>query len=129
MTITFTNSRTADKFVIRLPDGMRERLAGVARARLRSMNSEIVARLAKSIDAEDTENQTGSITIYLPDAVTTEIADLARTNERSVNGEITYRLKRSAVTDQLNDEQARMIGILQRRIEELESQVQLKGAA
>lgn len=129
MSTTRSNSRNADKFMIRLPDGMRERIAAVARARLRSMNSEIVARLALSIDAEEAESQPGAITIFLPDAVTTEIADLARINERSVNGEITHRLKRSAVVDQLTDEQARMIGILQRRIEELESQVQIKGAA
>lgn len=31
-----TNSRTADKFVVRLPDGMRERVAQVARDNHRS---------------------------------------------------------------------------------------------
>jgi Arc-like DNA binding domain. len=39
------SSRTADKFVVRLPDGMRERIAEVARNHHRSMNSEIIARL------------------------------------------------------------------------------------
>ena len=43
------SSRTADKFVIRLPEGMRDRIAEVARHHHRSMNSEIVARLEQSL--------------------------------------------------------------------------------
>lgn len=42
-------SRTADKFVVRLPDGMRDRIAEVAREQHRSMNSEIIARLENSL--------------------------------------------------------------------------------
>ena len=41
-------SRTADQFVVRLPDGMRERIAEAAKASGRSMNAEIVARLQES---------------------------------------------------------------------------------
>ena len=44
------SSRTADKFVVRLPDGMRERIAEVARDHHRSMNSEIIARLERSLN-------------------------------------------------------------------------------
>lgn len=43
------SSRTADKFVVRLPDGMRDRIADVARNHHRSMNSEIIARLEQSL--------------------------------------------------------------------------------
>lgn len=43
------SSRTADKFVVRLPDGMRERIAEVARTHHRSMNSEIIARLERTL--------------------------------------------------------------------------------
>ena len=43
------SSRTADKFVVRLPDGMRDRIAEVARNHHRSMNSEIIARLEQSM--------------------------------------------------------------------------------
>ena len=43
------SSRTADKFVVRLPDGMRERIADLARNNHRSMNSEIIARLEQSM--------------------------------------------------------------------------------
>lgn len=47
------SSRTADKFVVRLPDGMRERIADVARNHHRSMNSEIIARLEQTLIQED----------------------------------------------------------------------------
>ncbi len=46
------SSRTADKFVVRLPEGMRERIADVARNHHRSMNSEIIARLEQSLFQE-----------------------------------------------------------------------------
>lgn len=52
------SSRTADKFVVRLPDGMRERIAEVARGCHRSMNSEIIVRLEKSLGSPDTEEGT-----------------------------------------------------------------------
>lgn len=42
-------SRTADKFVVRLPEGMRDRIAEVAKQHHRSMNSEIIARLEHSL--------------------------------------------------------------------------------
>ena len=41
-------SRSAEQFVVRLPDGMRDRLADAAKAAGRSMNAEIVARLQSS---------------------------------------------------------------------------------
>ena len=43
------SSRSADKFVVRLPDGMRERIAAVAKSHHRSMNSEIISRLEHSL--------------------------------------------------------------------------------
>jgi len=46
------SSRTADKFVVRLPEGMRDRIAEVARTQHRSMNSEIIARLESSLQQE-----------------------------------------------------------------------------
>jgi hypothetical protein len=45
-------SRNADKFVVRLPKGMRQSIADVARNYHRSMNSEIVSRLETSLKAE-----------------------------------------------------------------------------
>lgn len=43
-------SRTAEQFVVRFPDGMRDRLKEVAHANGRSMNAEIVARLQQSFE-------------------------------------------------------------------------------
>lgn len=44
-------SRLADQFVVRLPDGMRDRIAEAAELNVRSMNAEIVARLEMTFDA------------------------------------------------------------------------------
>lgn len=44
-------SRTADQFVVRLPEGMRDRIAEAAKLNGRSMNSEIVARLSFSFQS------------------------------------------------------------------------------
>jgi hypothetical protein len=46
------SSRTADKFVVRLPEGMREHIADVAKTHHRSMNSEIITRLEQSLVQE-----------------------------------------------------------------------------
>lgn len=45
-----TESRHADKYVVRLPDGMRDRIREASEANGRSMNAEIVARLQASFD-------------------------------------------------------------------------------
>lgn len=41
-------SETQERFIVRLPDGMRDRIAEAAKASGRSMNAEIVARLQAS---------------------------------------------------------------------------------
>lgn len=41
----------ADKYVLRMPDGMRDRLAELAKANNRSMNAEIVLILQQAIEA------------------------------------------------------------------------------
>ena len=50
--VKIPGSRTADKFVVRLPDGMRQKIADVAKNYHRSMNSEIVSRLEQSLHSE-----------------------------------------------------------------------------
>ncbi|MCB4862398.1 Arc family DNA-binding protein [Sphingobium sp. PNB] len=47
-------SRTSDKFVVRLPDGLRDELRKLAIARHRSMNGQMVAILEQGIAAEKT---------------------------------------------------------------------------
>jgi len=42
--------RGADQFIVRLPDGMRDRIANLSRHKGRSMNTEIVDALEKHLD-------------------------------------------------------------------------------
>lgn len=44
-------SVSADKFIVRLPDGMRDRIAEAARGNNRTMNAEVVARLQDSFES------------------------------------------------------------------------------
>ena len=46
-------SRGLDKFVLRLPDGMRDKIGVAARANKRTMNAEIVQRLEASFSSTD----------------------------------------------------------------------------
>lgn len=48
-------SRTADKFMVRFPDGLRERLAASARANRRSMNAELVVHLETALAGQGAE--------------------------------------------------------------------------
>lgn len=48
-------SRDSDKFMLRLPDGMRPEIAAQAKANGRSMNAEIVCRLQRSFE-QNTES-------------------------------------------------------------------------
>lgn len=45
-------SRSLDRIMVRLPDGMRDRLAAAARQNKRSVNAEVVARLESTFYAE-----------------------------------------------------------------------------
>lgn len=61
------SSRTADKFVVRLPEGMRDRIAEVARAQHRSMNSEIIARLENSLKQDGVLAQSNELNLNSPE--------------------------------------------------------------
>lgn len=53
-----SESHTKDKFVIRLPDGLRPSINAQAKANYRSMNNEIIHRLERSLELETLyENQ------------------------------------------------------------------------
>ena len=58
------NSRELDKFILRLPDGMRDLIAEEAKANNRSMNAEVVSRLQNSFEKGETGTGGGR-----PDAV------------------------------------------------------------
>lgn len=54
-----TESRTlTDKFMLRMPDGMRDRIKIVAETNNRSMNSEIVATLEEKYPAQNAKFET-----------------------------------------------------------------------
>lgn len=57
------DSRVQDKFVIRLPDGLRPEIAAIASRNQRSMNGEIINRLERSLALELVLDQkkTGSL--------------------------------------------------------------------
>lgn len=61
-------SRHADKFVVRLPDGMRDKIAAIAAGNHRSMNSEIVMHLERLVD-EATPVITSSPLAQSPDEI------------------------------------------------------------
>lgn len=46
-------SQIQDKFTVRFPDGMRDKIAEIAKKNNRSMNSEIILALEKYIDSEN----------------------------------------------------------------------------
>lgn len=50
------DSRSADKFVVRLPDGMRDQVAAAAAADDRSMNSLIVKAIREYLDRNERAN-------------------------------------------------------------------------
>lgn len=49
--------RDSDKFMLRLPDGMRDRLKAAAEANKRSMNAEIIARIESTLEAQSLDDQ------------------------------------------------------------------------
>ncbi|MBP8263296.1 MAG: Arc family DNA-binding protein [Pseudomonas sp.] len=77
------SSRTADKFVVRLPDGMRERIGEVARSHRRSMNSEIIARLEQSLFQEEGIQTDTSLHIDSPELSLSERELLQRFRQLS----------------------------------------------
>ncbi len=54
-------TKNAEKFVVRLPQGMRARIAETARRYRRSMNSEIVTRLERSLDGSPASDGEGAM--------------------------------------------------------------------
>lgn len=76
-------SRTADQFVVRLPDGLRGRIAEAAKAAGRSMNSEIVARLQSTFAERNTE-----ISVALDADTYAEIQRLAAASGRTLEQEM-----------------------------------------
>lgn len=60
-----SDSREQDKFVVRLPEGLRPEIAAVARVNNRSMNGEIISRLQQSLAFEQLAQQQGQLITQL----------------------------------------------------------------
>jgi hypothetical protein len=61
-------TRFSDKFLVRLPDGMRDRLAEAARANRRSMTAEVNHRLQASFDKDESRaviDSKGGVVLHL----------------------------------------------------------------
>lgn len=64
----------ADKYVLRMPDGMRDRITELAKANNRSMNAEIVLILQQALDARGTGAGAGFDVAALADAIADRVA-------------------------------------------------------
>lgn len=62
--------QAAEKYIVRFPDGMRDRLRQQAKANRRSMNSEIVHHLDRALAAEN-ENGPDEVAASSPSLNTT----------------------------------------------------------
>lgn len=59
------NSRTAEKFVLRLPAGLRAQINQAAQSNHRSMNGEMLARIDGSLDLEEKYEEMRQFNRYL----------------------------------------------------------------
>lgn len=76
--------RDSDKIMLRVPDGMRDRIKAAADANNRTMNAEIVARLYDSFETRDAERAKDTVEAMMNalSRVTTHAESLARRLER-----------------------------------------------
>jgi predicted DNA-binding protein len=76
---TAATSRESDKFILRLPDGMRERLAEVAENQGRTMNAVVIGALAEYLTgAKSAESQLAGIEKAIQ-ALTDKVAQQSQT--------------------------------------------------
>ena len=60
-----SDSREHDKFVVRLPEGLRPEIAAVARLNHRSMNGEIINRLQRTLVLEQIQDNQSELIAQL----------------------------------------------------------------
>lgn len=60
-----SDSREHDKFVVRLPEGLRPEIAAVARLNHRSMNGEIINRLQRTLVLEQIQDKQSELIAQL----------------------------------------------------------------
>lgn len=69
-------SEEKEKFMLRMPEGLREKLASVAQANGRSMNSELITRIEASFDVRI--GLESDIARMLEDFINAKVADRLR---------------------------------------------------
>jgi hypothetical protein len=102
-------SRTLDKFILRLPNGMRDAIAASAKRNSRSMNAEIILRLQNSFAAEAAENRvpatsTDSTDEDLPEGLV-PLEQFVRDTAERVYRELSQKLGRRISQTSLNEQQ------------------------
>ncbi|WP_116894847.1 Arc family DNA-binding protein [Pseudomonas savastanoi] len=103
-----TSSRDADKFVVRLPDGMRAQINQVSEKNHRSMNSEIIKRLERTLH----EDATGILNVDLMDQLSNRCKELEARLEQLQDQPTVSLLKRALeqVTRRCEELEARAPG-------------------
>ena len=74
-----------DQFVLRLPDGMRDRIKTIAEENGRSMNAEIVARLSTSLDPSARESEAERRLQNIRDIIRKHEEEIRRMYDKSNN--------------------------------------------
>lgn len=107
--------RESDKFMLRLPDGMRDRIKTAAEANTRSMNAEIVATLEEKYPAPQRDLWTEAIIILQRQIdIGRRVAEIVGELGRTSNSEEARALKQemtllTAEFDKLSDQANELI--------------------
>ena len=95
-------SRKLDKFVVRFPDGMREKLGEAARSNKRTMNAEIVHRLEDSFsqasDALDGDTVTPDMAKMIAELHKKLVIGVAPSEINPATTGVTPKLKKAGMT-------------------------------
>jgi hypothetical protein len=98
--------RDSDKFMLRLPDGMRDRLKAQAEANKRSMNAEIVARLERTLRHHTPDGLADPAAIEDMRSAANKLYE-ALAMARAEGGRVTLEVKVDGIAD---DDTAERIG-------------------
>jgi hypothetical protein len=99
-----SESRDQNKFIVRMPDGLRERIAATAKAEGRSMNAEIVRTLEAYYPPQPTVEQLlESLDIFAREALRGQ-HPRARSNLLAILNEVADRLRDEAKARQTQPE-------------------------
>lgn len=80
--LSATVTRDSDKFMLRLPDGMRDIIAGEAKKNGRSMNAEIVSRLIQSLEQTIDRDYRNTVKSKIDtESLTQQVLDLAKSRD------------------------------------------------